>query len=251
MANNTTYTNSGTYTFISTNAAGCTNTATLNLTINQSTTSNLNATACNTYTWLANNTTYTNSGTYTFVSTNAAGCTNTATLNLTIEFAATPTGNATQTFNVFNINDSTIANLVVNPTTVIWYANLNDALAQSNPLVTNTVLLNGANYFAVNKSTLGCFSTPFEVNVSVNLGNESFDEIGFDFYPNPTSSKIFIKYSKLLSGVSLTNLLGQELMNIQPNDFSAELDLSHLPTATYFVKVVSEGKIKVLKVLKN
>ncbi len=188
--------------------------------------------------------------TYTFTPT-AGLCATTATMTITVNpTPATPTGNATQTFNVINLNDATIANLVVAPTGVIWYGSLANAQTGTNPLAPTTVITNGSTYWAVN--VVGtCTSLPFAVVVSVVLGNDEFDSLNFSFYPNPTSSILNISYSKIISEIQVINLLGQEVIQKRTNETDVQIDLTTLAEATYFVKVTSEGKSKIIKVIKR
>ncbi|MBF6640308.1 T9SS type A sorting domain-containing protein, partial [Flavobacterium sp. J49] len=218
---------------------------TLNLTITPSTSNSTTASACDSYTWSVNGTTYTASGTYTSV----VGC-HTETLNLTINSAETPTGASTQIISVTDLNEATLEDLVVSPANVIWYASLADAQNQINPLAITTVVTNGATYYAVNV-TSGCSSTPFAVTVTVALGVSGFNEANFKAYPNPTSGIFNIAYSENISSVVLINVLGQVVLENQSNSDQVSVDLSSLPSATYFVKVTANGKVKVIKVVKR
>ena len=242
--NGTTYTSSGIFSVVT----GC-HTELLDLTITPPTTTGSVTTAIcdgDSYTWPENGVTYTTSQSGITVVT---GC-NTATLNLTVNTAIEPTGNATQIITVSDANDATIASIVVNPTNVIWYGSLLDAQTATNPLASGTVLTTGATYYAVN--VVGtCSSTPFAVTVTVALGNYHFDNVNFSYYPNPTSSILNIKYSKEISSVSVFNLLGQLLMSEKTNATEVQINLLNLPTETYFVKVVSEGIEKIIKVVKK
>ena len=217
----------------------------VSVTITPSTTNATTATSCDSYVWAVNGTTYNTSGNYTSVN----GC-HTETLDLTINSSATPTGSSTQVINGGIAADATIEDIVVNPTTVIWYASSSDALAGINALPAGTQLVDGTEYFAVNYEN-GCSSTPFAVTISVVLGNDDFDSVNFSVYPNPTSDVVTLKYSNEISEVSVINLLGQTLLNKKLNTTEAIIDLSNLPSATYIVKVVSEGKIKIVKVIKR
>ncbi len=240
LVNGLTYTATGTYVSV----VGC-HTATLNLTITPSTTNSATVSVCDAYTWLVNGLTYTVSGTYVSV----VGC-HRETLNLTINTAATPTGLSTQTVSVTNLNDATLEDLVVSPTTVIWYATLADAQNQVNPLLITTVLTDGATYYAVNVSS-GCASAPFAVTVTVALGVNGFDGASLSVYPNPTSGIVNINYSEAIVSVTVMNLLGQVILQKKPNQSEVNIDLSSLPSATYFVIVESNGNWKVVKVIKN
>jgi hypothetical protein len=220
-------------------------TATLTITVNQPTASTLAEEACDSYT--LNGTTYTSSGTYTQVSTNALGCDHTTTLNLTIENAVPVTGQSTQTLVV----GATIADIVVSPSTVVWYASDADAAGQNNPLSATTALANGATYYAVNSSALGCISTPFPVTVSVTLGNVAFDDTAFSLYPNPSSDFITVSYLQAIDKVSFINMLGQEVLVKLLNANTGKIDVSPLPSGTYFAKVYSGNLMKTLKMVKK
>lgn len=217
----------------------------VSVTITPSTTNVTTATACDSYVWAVNGTTYNASGNYTSVN----GC-HTETLDLTINSAATPTGSSTQVINGGIAADVTIEDIVVNPTTVIWYASSSDALAGINALPAGTQLVDGTEYYAVNYEN-SCSSTPLSVTATVVLGNDTFDSTNFNLYPNPTSDVVTIKYSNEITEVSVLNLLGQTMLNKKLNTTEVTIDLSNLPKATYFVKVVSEGKIKMAKVIKR
>ncbi len=171
-------------------------------------------------------------------------------MTITVNTAPTPTGSATQSFSVVALNDATIASLVVSPAGVIWYGSLADAQSATNPLASTTVLTNGATYWAVNVVG-GCASTPFAVTVTVTLGNDEFNNLNFAYYPNPTSSTLNITYSKVISEIQVTNMLGQVIMTKKTNEMDVQVDLSTLAEATYFVKVSSEGKSKIIKVIKR
>ena len=164
--------------------------------------------------------------------------------------AATPTGSSTQVINGGVATDVTIEDIDVNPTTVIWYTSSSDALAETNALPTGTQLIDGAEYFAVNQES-GCSSTPLAVTVTVVLGNDTFDMNSFNLYPNPTSNVVTLQYSKEITEISVLNLLGQMMLNKKLSTTETTIDLSNLPSATYFIKIVSEGKTKTVKVIKK
>jgi serine protease inhibitor len=258
-------TSTTTYTFMP-NVGQCGLPATLTVTVNQPVTPTFAAVAtiCNgdslsalpttstngyTGTWspALNNTATT---TYTFTPT-AGQCASTAALTINVNTTSTPTGNASQSFDVADLNDATIEDLVVSPSnTVVWFASLADALSLNNPLALTTVLTNAATYYAVN--IVGtCPSTPFAVTVTVTLGNGEFEDLNFNFYPNPTSSFVNITCSRNITKVTLVTILGQVIMTQETNSTEVQVDLSRLAEATYFVKVVSDDREKVIKVVKR
>jgi hypothetical protein len=164
--------------------------------------------------------------------------------------AATPTGSSNQVINGGVAADATIEDINVNPTTVVWYSSSSDALAGTNALPAGTQLIDGAEYFAVNEEN-DCSSALLAVTVNVVLGNDTFDISSFNLYPNPTSDVVTLQYSKEITEISVLNLLGQTILNKKLNATVTTIDLSNFPSATYFVKIVSEGKIKMVKVIKK
>lgn len=190
--------------------------------------------------------------TYTFTPTPVAGqCLGSTTMTITVQTTPEPTGDAVQNISVTNSADATLEDLVVTPSSsVVWYGSLADAQSGTNPLPLSTVLTNGATYYAVNVQAT-CPSTPFAVTVNVTLGSDEFDDINFTYSPNPTSSLLNISYTHTITEVSVMNLLGQKLMTKKTNATEVQIDLSGLAEATYFVKVLSEGKEKVVKVIKK
>ena len=83
------------------------------------------------------------------------------------------------------------------------------------------------------------------------MANQDFDATNFSFYPNPTNGIVTIKYSKEISNVSVTNLLGQVLLDkkITSNEF--QIDLSNFQVSTYFIKIIADGKSKIIKIVKE
>ena len=74
----------------------------------------------------------------------------------------------------------------------------------------------------------------------------------FSIFPNPTDGKIVIELNNLVNKkveVKLVNILGEEIMNLFGDEIVSNyqminnIDLSHLETGIYFVKVVADGDI--------
>ncbi|MEX1192887.1 MAG: T9SS type A sorting domain-containing protein [Brumimicrobium sp.] len=167
--------------------------------------------------------------------------------------AATPvTGDANQTVSVVNPNDATLDDLVVSPSTITWYGSEADALSESNPLPSSTILSDNETYYAVNSEN-GCQSIPFEVTVTIEVtaSLESFVNDALEYYPNPTTNILNIKYSKPISEYNVSTVLGQSLISKKTNTKDIKIDLTSLPPATYFIKIVSENNSKTIKIVKR
>ena len=90
----------------------------------------------------------------------------------------------------------------------------------------------------------------YTVNVST-LGTTSFDNGNFNAYPNPVKNILNLSFTKTITNVSVSNLLGQEIMAKSINANQSQVDMSNLATGTYMVKVTSDNEVKTIKVIKE
>jgi len=84
-----------------------------------------------------------------------------------------------------------------------------------------------------------------------SLGNNSFDNSSFSYYPNPVKNTLNLSYSQEISNVEVYNLLGQKVRVISNNANEVQVDMSNLPRAAYIVKVTSNNQVKTIKVIKE
>ena len=242
--NGVTYTaNNNSATFTRTNAAGCNEVVTLNLTIKKSTAVTDTQVACDTYTWI-NGVTYTASNnTATFTRTNAAGCNEVVTLNLTINKTNPPTG----TYSQGAILSGTLVDLVAIGNNIQWY----DSPSGGMPLPLSTVLISGKKYYASQNNNSCESSTRLEVEVNATLKNPEFEKDTFSFYPNPVIDLFFLKSKEFIKVIMFYNSLGQEVLSKKVDGYEISIDLSGLPKGIFYASVISENKVKSIKILKK
>jgi hypothetical protein len=84
-----------------------------------------------------------------------------------------------------------------------------------------------------------------------SLGNSSFDNANFSYYPNPVKNTLNLSYNKEISNVDVFNLLGQKVSSTKINSNNAQIDLSNLSKGAYMVKVTSDTQVKTIKVIKE
>ena len=87
------------------------------------------------------------------------------------------------------------------------------------------------------------------VKFGVNLGLIEQKEVEIEIYPNPTKDYLNIKSQFEINQIQLFNMLGQEMELGDIN--GTQLDLSHLPNGTYFLKVHTNQNIRTIKILKQ
>ncbi|MDP2685926.1 MAG: T9SS type A sorting domain-containing protein [Aequorivita sp.] len=158
----------------------------------------------------------------------------------------TPTGDSQQTF----VQGATLADIVIDPTDVTWFATEDDALNNVNPLPLNTLLVDGETYYAVNIVD-GCLSDPFAVTVSVTLGVNEFSNSNFSIYPNPTDGLITLEHTGIISEITVSNLLGQDILNFSPQASKVEVDLSSFAKGIYLVTVSSNRYSKTIRIIRK
>ncbi len=158
----------------------------------------------------------------------------------------TPTGASPQTF----VQGATLADIVIDPTDVTWFATEADAMNNTNPLPLNTLLEDGNTYYAVNIVD-GCLSDPFAVTVIVTLGVNEFNESNFSVYPNPTDGMLTLEHTGNISEIIVSNLLGQHILNLLPENSKVDVDLSSFAKGVYLVTVSSEKYRKTIRIIKE
>ncbi|WP_274476464.1 fibronectin type III domain-containing protein [Mangrovimonas aestuarii] len=73
----------------------------------------------------------------------------------------------------------------------------------------------------------------------------------FSYYPNPVSSNLVLTAQKDIQNVTVYNMLGQQVVNATPNTMKVDLDMSNLQTGAYFVKVMINGTLQTIRVVKK
>lgn len=69
-------------------------------------------------------------------------------------------------------------------------------------------------------------------------------------YPNPVKNIFTIEAVDIISDISVFNILGQEVITLQPNELTTEIDMTALNSGTYMVKVTVNNKTQTIKLLK-
>ncbi|WP_158655317.1 T9SS type A sorting domain-containing protein [Flavivirga eckloniae] len=92
--------------------------------------------------------------------------------------------------------------------------------------------------------------------VNTLLGNEDFDSFSFNMYPNPASSMVNLTFNKGENGftdIEIYNTIGQSVFiarrEIKNNKIS--LDISSLPSGTYFLNIKNQERLTSKKLVIN
>ncbi len=86
---------------------------------------------------------------------------------------------------------------------------------------------------------------------NTTLGLDDFNQNQFVLYPNPSNSEVFIKSEEgnLVIKVELYNLLGENVITV--NSEVESIDVSHLMSGIYFLRIFSKQGTTLKKIIKN
>lgn len=183
------------------------------------------------------------------ISQTVNGCTSgsaNVVVNL-VEAPAEPGGAAAQDFATGAIvRDLDISFVTGN--TVKWYIR-NDAFEYI-LIAGNTLLEDGATYY-VTQSNGYCESTYHSITVNQILGtvNQAFKNLRL--YPNPATNSITVTNSDAISKITVTNLLGQTVINQNINATNANVNIEPLSTGTYILQAHTAKGYAIVKVIKQ
>ncbi len=187
-------------------------------------------------------------GTYTVTVTDNSGCATIKTVTLTGPSEIQANVQVTNTVQGQNVGTATVT--ATGGTAPYTYAWSNGATG------TSTTGLGVGNYTVAVTDANNCVST---FNFSITVGTDITTvepKIGVSIYPNPNAGKFLVTVSNNNGNetqIEVYNTLGQQIF-VSELKMSAvsefEIDLSHAPANTYFVKVVSGNETVVRKVLR-
>jgi hypothetical protein len=228
-------------TWIETNEAGCDSLVTLDLTITNSNSGTDVQTACDSYTWIDGNTYTSSNNSATWIETNTAGCDSIITLDLTIN--PLPDNNVTQAGSLLTA-DQTGA-------TYQWLdCNDNNAIinGETNQSYTPTPITGD---YAVEVTLNGCVDTSACFLVDYTGLSDLYAEL-ISIHPNPTSDVLTISglnEVKGFKGMEITSSTGEIAM--KSNDLEDELNVSDLSTGVYFLNIIHEEGIEIVRFVKQ
>ena len=87
--------------------------------------------------------------------------------------------------------------------------------------------------------------------VDTNFSTATPEELGFGLYPNPVQDLLNITGEQQILSVSISNLLGQQVLELSPDSRQVEIDMSSLSTGVYLAKVRTAKGESIVKVVKE
>ena len=156
-----------------------------------------------------------------------------------------PIGDPNQTF----ILGQSLADIIVSGQNIQWY-NVFNRNVNSNPLPLNTPLVEGVTYYATQTINGYESASAFEITIQF-LANNTFAFKDLKFNPNPVQDVLHIQSKDLIEDVTVFNIMSQKILQQNCDSLDLRLQLSQLKAGNYFVKLESDNKSQVIKVIKN
>ncbi|HLU51093.1 MAG TPA: T9SS type A sorting domain-containing protein, partial [Flavobacteriaceae bacterium] len=92
---------------------------------------------------------------------------------------------------------------------------------------------------------------PFTFETEEELAMEDNTIAGFNFYPNPMDEILTLSAHTTLDKVIVYTVLGNQVINQNIGEATAEINVSSLTPGIYLMKVISNGKTGTYRLIKN
>ncbi|MGF1556233.1 T9SS type A sorting domain-containing protein [Paucihalobacter sp.] len=86
---------------------------------------------------------------------------------------------------------------------------------------------------------------------NTTLSTDEFTSNDFKVYPNPSNFEWNVEANSTIKSVSLVNILGKQVLKLEPNSSSFAIDNTSLATGLYFATIATENGSSVVKLIKN
>ncbi|AZA84318.1 hypothetical protein C1637_05615 [Chryseobacterium lactis] len=143
---------------------------------------------------------------------------------------------------------------------LIAYYKFNQGIANANNASVTTLQDSSGNNYngTLNGFALNGTSSNWVGNSVINTGTicstlnvSSVEKTKFKLFPNPATNKLFLRSEQPILHVEVINFLGQTVIKQEINSVEAEINLSSLTPASYWVKVKTKQDLETIKVIKK
>ena len=83
------------------------------------------------------------------------------------------------------------------------------------------------------------------------VGTDEFADNNFNYYPNPVEQRLNLNTNGLVEDVTIYNMLGQEVLDVQPEQVSPQINMSGLQSGAYMMKVSIDGATRAFRIIKK
>lgn len=172
------------------------------------------------------------------------------TVEVTTDFAGGTLGNGNTEIAVYAATGVTCADLSTLGTQLGCDQDGGTTVNLSSVLSLSGLVSNATYYIQVDRFGNVAPGT-FGIKVSEVLSSNTFNATEFVAYPNPVKDILNLSYETPISNLKVTNLLGQEVLNMNVNTNEVKLDISFLTSGTYIMNITIDKIIHTIKLIKE
>ncbi|MDO6596551.1 T9SS type A sorting domain-containing protein [Oceanihabitans sp. 2_MG-2023] len=90
-----------------------------------------------------------------------------------------------------------------------------------------------------------------DVSFNMPLSVDSIENLGFNVYPNPTQNIWNVNSNQIITSVQVYDVLGKQVIILNPNAKKVALDATSLNSGLYFAKLNSSSSTKTVKLVRK
>ena len=194
------------------------------------------------------------SGTYYAASVDGTCESTRVPVAVTVTVVDAPKGATAQEVKISGTQTATLANLTATPVTggtITWFASAESAAAGTPALPLTTALVNETTYYATQTVDACAGTATLAVKATITtLSNDKFAIAGFKYYPNPVKDVLTLTAKQDITAVTITNLLGQQVLHQAIQGQNATVNTAALTQGTYLVTVTAGANSTTVKIVK-
>ena len=86
---------------------------------------------------------------------------------------------------------------------------------------------------------------------TTNLGVNGYEQTTVSYYPNPVKEELTVTAGSSIEKIAVYNLLGQAVLEVEPHNLNAVLNLSNLSSGTYVLRATVADAVSTFKIIKE
>jgi len=170
----------------------------------------------------------------------------TANASFNVKFSNWAGGNGEANAIEFSVTN---ANFLTNPNPGTWIS-LDIPIADFTPI--NGASINDIVQFVISSNLGTVYYDNLYLHKGTVLSTEEFTIDALKISPNPTNSLWSVKtVSQTITNITVFDILGKQVVNINPNAAEAVIDASNLRDGLYLAKISTENGSQTVKLIKN
>jgi len=139
-----------------------------------------------------------------------------------------------------NIAPNTIISLTITDNAVLSVCNLDNFCTYLQGLGVRNISGNAGSCISEQAINSAC---------ALSIGDKDAHKLSY--YPNPVSDMLYLSHNTQITNVTVTNMLGQIMINQKVSSNTTQIDMRLLAAGNYLVRVASHAGIKTIKVVKQ